>query len=141
MVTIDRLRSALNARDRGISQNRGTRATAQGKLNATSSPVEGYIDPNHDTGGKPPGVDAFQYDSLLPHDQTSSGSAILLHSPSFQDDGQDRKDHAVLLLQAMASKSDSESTALLARLRMGHDWRKLAYDMLNNQIILGADAR
>jgi hypothetical protein len=44
----------------------------------------------------------------------------------------------MLLLQSMASKSDTESIALLARLRMGHDWRKLADDVIHNQIFFGA---
>jgi hypothetical protein len=141
MVTIDRLKLALNARDLGISQSQGARATAQGRPNIASSPVEGNVDPGHDTGGKPPAADAFQHDQALPRDQTSSGLATVLHSPSLRDGGQHREDHAMLLLQAMVSKSDYESIAMLARLRMGHDWRKLAHDVLNNRIFLGADAR
>ena len=63
----------------------------------------------------------------------------VLLSPSSKHAEQYRKDDAILLFQSMASKSDSESIALLARLRMGHDWRKLADDVIHNQICLGAD--
>lgn len=99
------------------------------------------LNPTHEIGEKLPHVDAFQHYPSLSCDQASFELATVLHSPSFRDDGQDREDHAMLLLQAMASKSDIESTAMLARLRMGHDWRKIANDLLNNQIILGAHTR
>ena len=124
MVTIDRLRSALNAKDLGIPQSQG--------------PVEGIIDSRDALGGGPSDVDALQHTQPLPCEKTSSEQVTVLLSPSSKHAEQDRKDDAMLLLQSMASKSDSESIALLARLRMGHDWRKLADDVLHNQIFLGA---
>lgn len=136
MATIDRLRSALNAKDLGISPSQDTRVTAQG------SPVEGVIDPGyHEVDGGPPHIDAFQPGSSLLYDQTTSGLATVLHSPSIRDDGQDLKDHAMVIMQAMAFKSDSESIAILARLRTGHDWRTLADDVFDNQIFQGAAER
>jgi hypothetical protein len=129
MVTIDRLRSALNAKDLGIAQSQVTCGNAQG------SPV----DSRDAVGGGPSDVDAFQHTQPLPCERTSSELVTVLLSPSSKHGEQDRKDDAMLLLQSMASKSDSESIALLARLRMGHDWRKLAGDVLHNQIFLGAD--
>lgn len=141
MAMIDRLRSALNARDLGVSQNRGTRITARDKPRIMSNPAEENDNPAHDIGNKLPHVDAFQHYRSLPCDRASFGLATALQSPSFRDDVQHRENHAMLLLQAMASKSDIESTAMLARLRMGHDWRKIANDPLNNQIVLGAHTR
>jgi hypothetical protein len=133
MVTIDRLRSALNAKELGIPHSQVTGETAQGSL------LEGIHDPRHEIGGGPPDVDALQHTPPLPCETTSSELVTVLLSPSSQHDEQDRKDDAMLLLESMASKSDSESIALLARLRMGHDWRKLADDVIHNQIFLGAD--
>lgn len=138
---IDRLRSALNARDLDASQNRGTIITVRDKPNIMSNPAEGNINLAYDTGAKSPHVDAFQHCPSLPCDQASFGLATVLQSPSFRGDGQHQGNHAMLLLQAMASKSDIESTAMLARLRMGHDWRKIANDPLNNQTILGTHTR
>ena len=138
MATIDRLRSALNAKDLGISPSQDTRVTAQ------LSPLEfeGVIDPgHHEIGGGLPDIDAFQQGSSLLYDQTTSGLATVLHSPSIRDDGQDLKDHAMVIMQAMASKSDSESIAILAQLRTGHDWRTLADDVFDNQIFQGAAER
>jgi hypothetical protein len=137
MATIDRLRSALNAKDLGISPNQDTRVTAQ----CSPLEVEGTIDPSHEIGGEPPDIDAFQHDPSLLYDQTSSGLATVLISPSIRDDGQDLKDHAMLILQALASTSDSDSIAILARLRVGHDWRTLADDVSNNQTFQGAAER
>jgi hypothetical protein len=126
MATIDRLRSALNAKDLGISPNQDTRVTAQ----RSPLEVEGIIDPSHEIGGEPTDIDAFQHDPSLLYDQTSSGLATVLISPSIRDDGQDLKD-----------RSDSDSIAILARLRVGHDWRTLADDVSNNQTFQGAAER
>lgn len=141
MVTIDRLKSALAARDPGLSQNRGTRTTVRDKTKTMSNPVRGDGNPAYDVGDKLSHADAFRHCSSLPCDQASFELATVSQPPSFQADEKHQEAHAMLLLQAMASKSDIESTAMLARLRLGHDWHKIADNPLNNQVILDAHMR
>jgi hypothetical protein len=134
MVTINRLESALNASDLGIVQYRRTSGVVQDKFGTVSHAVEADADPTHESGGRQLGADDFQQGESLQYNQSLLESTTIPPSSS-RDDGRSREQCATLLLQAIASKSDVESTTMLARLRMGHDWRNIANDLVNHRII------